>query len=505
MPLTLNALTSYDDIIIQCHDNPDADALASGLALYRYLTARGKHPRFIYGGRNEVSKSNLLLMIEHLQIPVTHVSRLAPGYKPELLVTVDCQYGESNVTRFAAETVAVIDHHQVSGDLPELSEVRSNYGSCATVMYELLSKENIDINEDEDLATALYYGLMTDTGLFTEISHPADKDLRDFAKYRPSDIILFRNSNISKEELKIAGDALKHARFHDEQSYAVVEAKPCDPNILGLISDMLLEVDSVNTCLVYSMLSFGVKISVRSCIKETKASELAAYLTAGLGGGGGHLVKAGGMLKKDLLVRAGVGYNQREIADFLDGRMRAYYEESEIIYAGQHHEDVSKLSRYIKKELNIGYVEAADLDAPGTMITIRTLEGDVDVSITPDLVIMLGIDGEIYPTNRTKFEAGNVTADEDYVFPGEYPPAVVNLRTGDRIELLPHAHSCKALGGAGIYARQLDHRVKVFTAWDTEKYYLGTPGDFLVVRADDTSDIYVVEKSVFERSYELAI
>ena len=102
MPLTLNALTSYDDIIIQCHDNPDADALASGMALHRYLTARGKHPRFIYGGRNEVSKSNLLLMIEHLQIPVTHVSRLAPGYKPELLVTVDCGISAAGVVEYAA-------------------------------------------------------------------------------------------------------------------------------------------------------------------------------------------------------------------------------------------------------------------------------------------------------------------------------------------------------------------------------------------------------------------
>lgn len=502
MPLTLSQLTSFDDILIQCHDNPDADALASGMALYWYLTSKGKHPRFIYGGRNEISKSNLELMIEHLNIPVTHVSRLAPGYKPELLITVDCQYGESNVTHFSAHNVAVIDHHQVSGELPEMSEVRSNYGSCATVIYEMLCKEKIDINEDEDLATALYYGLMTDTGNFAEISHPADKDLRDFAKFRLSDIILFRNSNISKEELKIAGDALKHAHFYEDYLYAIVEAKPCDPNILGIISDMLLEVVSVNTCLVYSMLNFGVKISVRSCIKETKASELAGYLTAGLGGGGGHLVKAGGLLKKDLIVQSGTAYTRAEVEALLDARMKAYYRESEIIYAGKHQEDISRLKHYVKKELDIGYVEASDLAPDGTVITIRTLEGDVDMSIRPDLMIMLGIDGEIYPTNRAKFEAGNVVTDGEYVFPGEYPPVVVNLATGDRIELLPHARSCRALGGAGIYARELDHRVKVFTSWDPEKYYLGTPGDFLVVRADDPSDVYIVERTVFERSYE---
>ena len=293
MPLTLSQLTEFDDIVIQCHDNPDADALASGYALHWYLRRMGKSARFIYGGKNPVSKSNLLLMIEELGIPVEYVVRLDA---PQLLVTVDCQYGESNVTHFDAEHIAVIDHHQVSGPLPDLSEVRSSYGSCATVMYELLQKEGIDINSDENIATALYYGLMTDTGGFTEISHPADKDLRDLAGFNNADITRFRNANISRDELSIAGDALKTAEYHDENSYAIVEAKPCDPNILGIISDMLLEVDTVDTCLVYSILPFGVKISVRSCIKEVRASEMAAFIAHGYGGGGGHIVKAGGLL-----------------------------------------------------------------------------------------------------------------------------------------------------------------------------------------------------------------
>ncbi|MBR5361075.1 MAG: DHH family phosphoesterase, partial [Lachnospiraceae bacterium] len=318
MSLVLNDLIEYDDIVIQCHDNPDADALASGYALKWYLNKKGKKARFVYGGRSAIQKSNLILMVKNLGIEVEHVEKLD---KPQLLVTVDCQYGESNVTKFEAETIAVIDHHQVSGDLPRESEVRSNYGSCSTVMYELLQLENIDINDDEDLSTALYYGLMTDTGGFTEISHPSDKDLRDIAKPRNSDIVLFKNSNISKEELVIAGDALKHAYYVEDRSYAIVEAKPCDPNILGIISDMLLEVDSVETCLVYSVLPFGIKISVRSCVKEVKASEMAAFLTAGYGGGGGHLIKAGGLLKKDLLEHAGISYDSDTIGRFLDARM----------------------------------------------------------------------------------------------------------------------------------------------------------------------------------------
>ncbi|MBR1440600.1 MAG: hypothetical protein IJ589_05180, partial [Lachnospiraceae bacterium] len=60
--MSLRDFLSFQDIVIQCHDNPDADALASGYALHRYLTRMGKNPRFVYRGKNRIQKSNLLIM-----------------------------------------------------------------------------------------------------------------------------------------------------------------------------------------------------------------------------------------------------------------------------------------------------------------------------------------------------------------------------------------------------------------------------------------------------------
>ena len=59
-----------------------------------------------------------------------------------------------------------------------------------------------------------------------------------------------------------------------------------------------------------------------------------------------------------------------------------------------------------------------------------------------------------------------------------------------------------SVGGDGIYAKEITGRVKIFTMWDQEKYYLGRPGDWLAVRADDPSDVYVIEKGIFEKTYE---
>ena len=147
--MRLSDFLKYNRIVIQCHDNPDADALASGFGVYWYLREKGKEARLVYGGRNLIQKSNLVLMISELNIPIEHVDSLE---KPDLLITVDCQYGEGNVTHFEADEVAVIDHHQVSGRLPEMNDVRSNLGACATVIKELLEAEGIDINSDKKRA-----------------------------------------------------------------------------------------------------------------------------------------------------------------------------------------------------------------------------------------------------------------------------------------------------------------------------------------------------------------
>ncbi len=306
--MRLAELLAFDKIVIQCHDNPDADSIASGYGVYEYLKKNGKEVRLIYGGRNAIRKSNLVMMVKELEIPIEHVRNLGEVESAELLVTVDCQYGEGNVTLHPAQTVAVIDHHRVSGKLPALSEVRSNLGACSTLLWEMLKEEHYPTNENVHLATALYYGLYTDTGGFEEIFHPKDMALRDEANIDAGLITKLRNANISIEELETAGAALLRCDYNEQYRFAIVKSGPCDPNVLGIISDLVLEVDAVNVCLVFSILPTGVKISVRSCVEEIKANELASKICMGIGSGGGHMVKAGGFLQMELLSKAYESY-----------------------------------------------------------------------------------------------------------------------------------------------------------------------------------------------------
>ena len=166
--MKLRNFLDYDKITIQCHDNPDADAIASGYGLYCYFKGQGKEVKFIYSGNAKIQKDNLCIMIEQLQIPIEYREKTDEKIEG-VLITVDCQYGARNVTRFEADAVAIIDHHQQ--EITDVKDclIKSTYGSCSTLVWELLLNEAYDIKENENLQTALYYGLYMDTGQLMEI------------------------------------------------------------------------------------------------------------------------------------------------------------------------------------------------------------------------------------------------------------------------------------------------------------------------------------------------
>lgn len=501
--MRLGELEVYDRITIQCHDNPDADAIGSGYGLYCYFKSRGKEVELVYSGKNRIKKKNLELMIERLKIPIRYI--IAEEEIKGLLITVDCQYGAGNVTKLTALQTAIIDHHQIEIEDVALSEIRSNLGSCSTLVWKMMCDEGFEFGEEKKLGTALYYGLYADTNQFTEISNPLDMDMRDSVPCEKSLINLFKNSNLSLRELEIAGIAMIRYIYNDDHFYAIIKSQPCDPNILGLISDFLLQVDGVHTCVVYNEMEDGYKLSVRSCIKEVNASEMASFLTENIGSGGGHREKAGGFISKKLYE----GYYPTLHSEaYFSKRMNEYFDGCEIIYVDEYKADLSLMQSYKKKRIPIGYVKASEVLPVGTPIMIRTLEGDIDMVVEPDLIIMIGVKGEVYPNKEKKFKQSYQVMEEKYnaeefTARNEYVPTIRNRLDGSVKILTDYARTCITSGETYIHAVKLDHMVKVFTAWDSEKYMLGKQGDYLAVRSDDEKDIYVVEKSLFDRTYDM--
>lgn len=166
-----------------------------------------------------------------------------------------------------------------------------------------------------------------------------------------------------------------------------------------------------------------------------------------------------------------------------------------------------EMRRYRKKRKPWAYVRSCDVVPEGERFRIRSLENESGLvfSASPELYVMVGCRGEIYHIEREKFEnTYEATAEPLDVFRQmmEYLPEVETIPDHRYISLDELAVLCYPRVTGGIYARRLERRTKVFPAGGAGEYYLGRPGDYLVVRSDDPCDCYIVKQDIFLETYE---
>ncbi|MDR1916899.1 MAG: DHH family phosphoesterase [Synergistaceae bacterium] len=496
MTLLKNLINRNNNIVIQCHDVPDADTIASAFVLMRYAKSQGASARMVYSGRSKVTKPNLLLMLKVFRIPLEYVEDLP---RCKLLVTVDCQYGAGNVRRFDADEIAVFDHH--SPEIPEGPSIVINQalGSCSTLMWDIIRKEGFNFEANQDVFNALYYGLFTDTSGLSELRHPLDRDLSEFMPVNWPLIKRLKNSMLSKEELDVVAGTLSSSRLIGE--IGLLKAAPCDPNILGFSSDIAQQVEQFNGCVVYCEYSGGLKLSIRSSVREIMAKDLAEYITRSVGSGGGNIEKAGGYISLECVNRAAPGISPD---DFLRARVESYQNNFDLVYCGSHNIDFTSMNLYRKLRIPLGYAHTTDIFTEGAQMSIRTLEGDIDTAASPGTYLMIGVSGEVYPIKKDRFDESYDTLDDSYLPEADYMPVVSDKVTGIKKTLHPFSRTCIPRGDKFVRAAELSRDTKVFSSWDAEKYFYGKAGDYIAAPETDFNDVYIINRDIFFKTYSKA-
>ena len=163
-----------------------------------------------------------------------------------------------------------------------------------------------------------------------------------------------------------------------------------------------------------------------------------------------------------------------------------------------------ELRRYRKKPGVFGYVRSTDLFEAGTQFKIRTLEGDVYITGSEDIYIMIGLLGEVYPMEKSVFESRYKATDEPFVREFEYAPSVIHIAQSKPYDLMPLARKCYSGAGAVILAKPMSKFTKVFTRWDYEGYMVGGKDDMLCYTEGNSRDVYVVRRDIFNEIYEQA-
>ena len=153
-------LRTADKLVVATHLNPDGDAIGSARAMELTLLALGKDvvvyvPDAVVPGEYEFIR------------PSTLTTELPADLSERTLICVDC----GNASRVKndelierARRVLNVDHHGDNTHFGDANHVRASAACAAQLVWDLAG--HLGVTPTPELATAVYVGLVTDTGRF---------------------------------------------------------------------------------------------------------------------------------------------------------------------------------------------------------------------------------------------------------------------------------------------------------------------------------------------------
>ncbi|MBL8019605.1 MAG: DHH family phosphoesterase [Leptospirales bacterium] len=290
----LNALGDANSFYIQTHNFPDHDSVAAAFAL-QYLSAQlGKDAKIIFEG--EIQRDSLKKMIQGLGIDIRHASKY-PLTSHDKIVVVDGCKGNKNVTDLIGDEIGVIDHHQVRApDDVRFVDIRPEYGACSSIVFEYFAQAEIDI--PQKVATALLVGINMDTALLTRNVSRADL-LAYTDLYGRADVALVNSILINYIQTKDLGffkTALDRVRIKETLAFCFFP-EGCNQNLMGILGDFFMALQEIEFVVLCAQNGDKINFSVRSENREWNASAIIQEVLSGIGFGGGHIDRAGGIVE----------------------------------------------------------------------------------------------------------------------------------------------------------------------------------------------------------------
>jgi phosphoesterase RecJ-like protein len=315
-------------VVIIPHKNPDGDAMGSCLAWQGMLNQLGHstcviapndYPTFLHW----LPGHDGVLIYENDQ---ELADKLIGG--ADIVFTLDFntlkridQMG-ARVAESAAKKV-MIDHHQEPDDYADIMFSNPAIGSTCEFVFQIIDAMGLAKHINQDIASCLYTGIVTDTGSFrfpsvTSATHRAVATLID-AGANHSEIHEKIKDNARPDRLKLLGIALKNMVFISEYktAYITINQEQLDAcnyqkgDTEGFVN-YGLSVAGIEMAVLMteSKKEEMIKISFRS--KGDLAVNLFAktYFE-----GGGHINAAGG--KSDKSLRETEAYFLKSLAAFL--------------------------------------------------------------------------------------------------------------------------------------------------------------------------------------------
>lgn len=290
--------------LILLYENPDPDSLGAALALCRLLKVPRKSCTIAYTG--EVGRPENKALIRTLRIPAVPFKEDMLDYH-DFFAMVDAQpyFFRQNPDLARHHFNVVIDHHpRRKGYNAEFIDVRPSFGSTCTIMTEYIRQSRVKMSRD--LATALYYGLETDTASLQRVATDADIEAFRFLRNRADMNIIkkIQQSHFPLHVLDYFGTAIikKHVVGDVIFSYlGMVEVS----DVCVHVADFFTGIYEISWVVVAGVVEDTLIVVVRSDGFKKDAGRLVIKSFSELGSAGGHITMARaeaplGNLKKHL-------------------------------------------------------------------------------------------------------------------------------------------------------------------------------------------------------------
>ena len=276
-----------EEVLILTQHDPDPDALASGLAL-RTLLGRNRATAPL-GSLGRVTRSENVKMIRHLDIRLNLLEPQSLGnYDMIALVDVQPPYFGDTLPR----ADIIFDHHPRVADYScSFRDIREEYGATSTILSEYLIANGIKFNQR--LATALLYGIKSDTLMLGREVHPADVEI--FTSLYPlANHNLIRRieyPSLNPEEVSSFTRALKKHRLINKVVFSHL-GRVRREDIIPRLADFCLQMDGAEWSVVSGLFQRRVIISVRNVGYVKSAGEVVKKIFPDPETAGGHRTMA---------------------------------------------------------------------------------------------------------------------------------------------------------------------------------------------------------------------
>lgn len=283
----LRAFVSGTPVVpILVQSDPDPDGMASALGVRTLLHREERTSPIVSLG--DVTRPENRRMAELLDIRVTRITEAElRGF--ERVVAVDTQPRLSDTRA----RLAVIDHHPPRFDYTaDFLDIRPEFGAAATMVTEYL-RVNDEKRITPRLATALLYGIRTDTEVLRRGTSRADVEAYGFLQEHCDTELLRKISGpaFSEDAVRAVGQALAGLLTTDDVAVAWVgRLGSRASHVLPSLADFCLSIEGVSWSASAGLVGDEVAINIRrgGSGSGAGAGDLARDIAEEEGLGGGH-------------------------------------------------------------------------------------------------------------------------------------------------------------------------------------------------------------------------